>query len=75
MRIGRLDFGIAIGPSSWKYYEGLCFCKMLDLGPFYATWLSYECMEGMYRDKARRYRVARYLKERKERSRESYFLD
>lgn len=68
MRIHRLEFGIAIGPTSFSAYEGHCFCKMLDLGPFYMTWLSYECLAGIYESKARMYRVQRYLKIRKQRS-------
>lgn len=68
MRIGRLEFGIAIGPTAWGYSEGLCFCKTIDLGRFFITWLSYECMAGMYADKARVYRVKRYLKSRKART-------
>ena len=67
MRIGRLDIGMAGGVSAWDYNEGRCFCKILDLGPFYITWLSYECLAGMYKERARIYRVKRYLKERKQR--------
>jgi hypothetical protein len=64
MRIGRLEFGISIDFSNWGLYESLCYCKMLDLGWFYVTWLSYECMAGLYRDKGRRYRIKKYLKSR-----------
>jgi hypothetical protein len=68
MRIHRLEFGISIGPMSWGAYEGRCFCRLIDIGPFYVTWLSYECLSGIYDDKARRYRIKRYLKERKQRA-------
>jgi len=70
VRIGRLEFGVTIGPKSswmWGFEEYNCYCKFLDLGPFFIVWLSYECMAGMYKDKARLYRVKRYLKKRKNR--------
>ena len=78
MRIHRLEFGIVknygiderrdnIDWHAWGVSEGHCFCKLLDLGPFYVTWLSYECLAGIYSEKARLYRVKRYLKARKQR--------
>jgi hypothetical protein len=77
MRIHRLQFGLiqrVPGEECTKQtehflqaYEGACFCKFLDIGPFYFTWLSYECMSYEYKQKARLYRVKRYLKKRKQR--------
>lgn len=43
MKIGRLEFGIAIGASMWGAKTGVCGCKFLDLGPFYVTWVGKEC--------------------------------
>jgi len=67
MRIHRLGFGIAAGPHSWGIHQGHCYCWLLDLGPFYVTWLGYECLAGIYKERARRYRIKRYLKDRKKR--------
>ena len=71
MRIGRLEFGLAVSNGKLDctlgYQEGSCFCKLLDVGPLYITWLSHECLSGIYKDKARLYRIKRYLKKRKER--------
>jgi hypothetical protein len=67
MRIGRLEFGIAIGPASWGIHQGHCYCVLIDLGKFYVTWMGYECLAATYKEKARLYRAKRYLKTRKER--------
>jgi len=68
MRIHRLEFGLAMGTWSFGIHESNCFCKLIDLGPLYITWLNYECLAGIYNDKARLYRVKRYLKARKQRA-------
>jgi hypothetical protein len=43
MILGRLEFGIAIGRSSWGVYKGPCGCKFLDLGRLYFTWRDKDC--------------------------------
>lgn len=43
MRISRLEFGIAKGTSMWAAYTGSCGCRIVDLGPFYITWLAKDC--------------------------------
>ncbi len=43
MRIGRLEFGIANGPSLWSYQTGVCGCKILDVGHFFITWRDKDC--------------------------------
>jgi len=68
MRIARLEFGLVRGDWDWEASEYNCFCKNLSLGPIFFTWLSYECMAGMYNDKARLYRIRRYLKVRRKRA-------
>ena len=73
MRIHRLEFGIIRDEDGkpvnecLNMFEGSCYCKFLDIGIFYVTWLGYECMGGIYDDKAREYRIRRYLKKRAKR--------
>jgi hypothetical protein len=74
MRIHRLEFGLwrdlngKVTYCGFDAFESNCYCKFLDLGFFSIIWLSHECMEGIYKDKARRYRIKRYLKERAKRA-------
>jgi hypothetical protein len=45
MRVGRLCFGLAQGRWSFGKTFALCTCTLIDLGPFYATWLRGACAE------------------------------
>lgn len=43
MRIGRLEFGKVSGQYHWGFSKGSCKCAMLDIGPFYVTFLDRDC--------------------------------
>lgn len=47
MRIGRFEFGVAYGKSTWDYTFSSCECRILGLGRFYVTWLSPVCKFGL----------------------------
>jgi hypothetical protein len=38
-----MEFGKATGASWWKAGRLPCGCFMVDLGPYYITWLSRHC--------------------------------
>jgi hypothetical protein len=43
--LGRLELGIST-PCNLRYEVYPCKCKALNVGPFFATWLSKTCVCG-----------------------------